>query len=76
MDLDAFIKSKLKTPKQIGSKVFVYDGNGKLVETHNAIDLGKAYFNLSNDIFYEIYGFNYVPRGIWWERSKRAAGKM
>ena len=76
MDLDAFIKNSIKNPKQVGSKVFVYNGYNELVETHNALDLGKAYFNMSNDIFFEVYGFNYVPRGVWWERSKRAAGKM
>jgi hypothetical protein len=76
LELDEFIANIIKNPKQIGSKVLIYNGNGKLVETYNAIDLGKSYFNMSNDIFFEIYGFNYVPRGIWWERSKRAAGKI
>jgi len=76
MNLDEYIANSIKQPKQIGNKVFVYNGNGKLVETHNAIDLGKDYFNMSNDTFYSIYGFNYVPKGIWWERSKMAAGKM
>ncbi|MFS0643812.1 hypothetical protein [Siminovitchia sp. 179-K 8D1 HS] len=76
MDLDNFIKNSIKNPKQVGSKVFVYNGNGELVETYDAVELGKAYFSMSNDIFFDIYGFNFVPKGIWWERSKRAAGKM
>jgi len=76
LDINEFIANSIKTPKQIGSVVLVYNGNGKVIETHRAIDLGKAFFTMSNDAFFDIYGFNYVPRGIWWEQSKRAAGKM
>jgi len=76
LELEDFLANSIKNPKQVGGKVFVYNGKGKLVETYNAIDLGKAYFNMSNDTFFDIYGFNYVPSGIWWQRSKRAAGKM
>ncbi|GIO18134.1 hypothetical protein J18TS1_12340 [Oceanobacillus oncorhynchi subsp. incaldanensis] len=76
MDLDAFIKNSIKTPKQVGRKVYVYNGNHELVKVYDAIELGKDYFSMSNDIFFDIYGFNYVPRGRYWELSKRAAGKM
>lgn len=71
-----FLKDLIRIPKQFGDKVYVYNGNGDLVKTYNTLDLGKAYFSMSNDIFYDIYGFNYVPEGIWWQRCKKAAGKL
>ena len=80
MDFDAIlahkIKMSIKTPKQVGSMVFVHNGAGELVETHKTIELGKAFFSMSNDAFYNTYSFNFVPEGKYWERSKRAAGKM
>lgn len=76
MNLDKFIKDSIKKPVQVQDRVFVYDGNGKIIEKHNTIDLGKAFFTMSNDVFFKVYGFNFVPQGGWWEKSKRAAGKM
>lgn len=76
MDLDSLIKNRLTRPIQKADKVFVYNGHNELVKVYPAIELGKAYFTMSNDTFFDVYGFNYVPRGIWWDRSKRAAGKM
>lgn len=70
------IKSLIKTPIQQGSTVHVYDGNGKLLESYPTVQLGKAYFSMSNDAFYNTFGFNFVPEGQYWELSKRAAGKM
>ncbi|MEV9641744.1 hypothetical protein ABZ756_13670 [Mammaliicoccus sciuri] len=80
MDIDAIIAHKIKTfikkPKQVGSVVFVHNGAGELVETHKTIDLGKAFFTMSNDAFFDKFGFNFVPEGTYWERSKRASGKL
>lgn len=76
MDTSDLIASMIKNPKQIGDKVFVYDGNDKLVHVYDTLDLGVSFFTMSNDIFFEMYGFNFVPRGIWWEKSKMLAGKM
>jgi hypothetical protein len=74
--MDDFIKRLIKNTIQKGDRVLVYNGNNELVETHPTVELGKAYFSMSNDSFYNIYGFNFVPSGRYWELSKRAAGKM
>lgn len=70
MDIGRLIKKAV----QMGDIVMVYS-NGELVETHQTVQLGRAYFSMSNDAFYETYGFNFVPSGEHWELSKRAAGK-
>lgn len=76
MDLDHLMKKLIKRPVQNGSVVLVYNGDGEIVERYRTVDLGKAYFTMSNDLFYKLYGFNFVPSGEYWELSKRAAGKM
>ncbi|MDG0950518.1 hypothetical protein [Bacillus paranthracis] len=30
---------------------------------HNQWDLAKDFFRMSNDVFFKIYGFNFVPKG-------------
>jgi hypothetical protein len=74
--MDDFIKNIIKRPFQRGDKVLVYNGHNKLIETHSTIELGKAYFSMSNDSFFDVYGFNFVPNGRYHELSKKAAGKM
>jgi hypothetical protein len=76
MDINELIRNIIKRPFQRGNKVLVYDGNNKLIETHSTIELGKAYFSMSNDSFFDVYGFNFVPSGTYYELSKRAAGKL
>ncbi len=74
--MDDFIKRLIKNPIQKGDKVLVYNGNNELVKTYSTVELGKAFFSMSNDSFYDVYGFNFVPRDPYYELSKRAAGKM
>jgi hypothetical protein len=74
--MDDFIKNIIKKPVQKGNTVFIYNGNNELVKTYSTVELGKAYFSMSNDNFFNVYGFNFVPSGRYWELSKRAAGKM
>jgi hypothetical protein len=74
--MDDFIKNIIKKPVQKGNTVFIYNGKNELIKTYSTIELGKSYFSMSNDSFYNIYGFNFVPIGKYWELSKRAAGKM
>lgn len=76
MNLDTYLKNNFKTPKQVGDRVLVYNGNNELVQVYSTIELGKAYFSMSNDSFFDLYGFNFVPRGRHWKLSKKAAGKM
>lgn len=76
MNVDEYIKSQIKKPVQRGNTVYVYDGNGRLVNTYPTLELGEAWFSMSNDGFYNLYGFSFVPQGIYWELSKRKAGKM
>jgi hypothetical protein len=76
MSIDDFIKNSIKRPVQRGNEFFVYNGNNELVKTYSTIELGKAYFSMSNDNFFNVYGFNFVPSGRYWELSKKAAGKM
>lgn len=70
------INDLIKKPVQKGGKVFVYNGNGDLIKTYSTLALGKAYFSMSNDCFYSIYGFNFVPSGYYWAICKKAAGRM
>lgn len=76
MDAASFLKKYYKKPVQKGHVVLVYNGHGEVIERHKTVDLGKAYFSMSNDCFYNIYGFNFVPKGHYWELSKKAAGKL
>ena len=76
MDFEEYTYNRILTPKQFGAVTLISDGNGALVKKYSTVELGKAYFSMSNDAFFNIYGFNFVPEGDYWERSKRAAGKM
>jgi hypothetical protein len=76
MNSDDLLKNSIKNPRQIGNKVLVYNGNNEVVEVYPTLELGKAYFSMSNDSFFDIYGFNFVPRGTYWGLSKKLAGKM
>ncbi|MGN4944602.1 hypothetical protein [Bacillus cereus group sp. MYBK104-1] len=37
---------------------------------HNQWDLAKDFFKMSNDAFFKIYGFNFVPRGRLFDDAK------
>ncbi|MGR5968845.1 hypothetical protein ACT7C1_14180 [Bacillus paranthracis] len=37
---------------------------------HNQWDLAKDFFQMSNDAFFKIYGFNFVPRGKLFDEAK------
>lgn len=37
---------------------------------HNQWDLAKDFFRMSNDAFFKIYGFNFVPRGRLFDDAK------
>jgi hypothetical protein len=76
MNIDNLIKNNIKTTKQHGNRVLVFNGNDQLISIHSTIELGKSYFSMSNDDFYNFYGFNFVPEGKYWELSKRASEKM
>lgn len=69
--MDDFIKRLIKNPIQKGDKVKVYNGNNELVKTYSTLELGKAYFSMSNDSFFNVYGFKFVPSGKYYELSKR-----
>lgn len=51
--------------------VYVYWKSGK-VKIYDAKELTYTWFNTSNDRFYELYGFNYVPSSVYqdWYRRK------
>ena len=76
MNIDDFIKNGIKRPVQKEDKVYVYNGNDKLTNIYSTIELGREFFSMSNDAFHRIYGFNFIPKGRWFELSKRAAGKL
>ena len=46
--------------KEVVNTVFVKFYSG-IIRTYEATELTKAWFNMSNDTFFEIYGFSYVP---------------
>lgn len=58
---DIDFKSMIRTPKQVGNEVWVIDGNGKLVEKYSATNLTEEWLQMSNDGFYKLYGFNWIP---------------
>ncbi|EMN7726838.1 hypothetical protein WB980_000082 [Bacillus cereus] len=37
---------------------------------HNQWDLAKDFFQMSNDAFFKIYGFNFVPKGRLFDDAK------
>ncbi|AEA15505.1 MULTISPECIES: hypothetical protein [Bacillus] len=37
---------------------------------HNQWDLAKDFFRMSNDAFFKIYGFNFVPKGRLFDDAK------
>jgi len=76
LSIENYIRNIIKKPIQRGKTVFVYNSNNELIKTYQTIELGKAYFSMSNDNFFDVFGFNFVPNGQYWELSKRAAGKM
>ena len=76
MNLKEYMNTRILTPKQFGAVTFIYNGNGSVTKKYSTEELGKAFFSMSNDVFFNIYGFNFVPEGVYWERSKRAARKM
>ncbi|CAF1778083.1 hypothetical protein NRS6094_04333 [Bacillus subtilis] len=38
---------------------------------HHKWDLACAWFKCSNDVFFDIYGFNFVPRGRLYEEARK-----
>ncbi|WP_312498248.1 hypothetical protein [Bacillus luti] len=37
---------------------------------HNQWDLAKDYFRMTNDAFFKLYGFNFVPKGRLFDEAK------
>lgn len=66
----------IKNPKQIGELVYVTNEKGNLIEVHSGLQLGVEFFTTSNDAFYDKHGFNFVPKGVLWEKARTKAGKM
>jgi len=54
-----FVKSK----KEVGSLLFVKYSNGT-TKCFDAVELAVNWLSMSNDAFYDIYGFNYIPSQI------------
>ena len=62
--------------KEFGTNVIVYDLNGKIKNIYNAIELAKIWFQSSNDGFYMMFGFNYVPSSRIYDIAKRQLGRI
>ena len=56
IDID-FVTSVNET--YFGSVIVKYD-SGK-IKMYDAYELTESWFRMSNDAFYEYYGFNYIP---------------
>lgn len=61
--------------KQVYDIVYVMDESGNIIETYRALELAKKWFRTSNDSFFETYGFNWVPRGRYYEEARRQIEK-
>lgn len=75
--LEEFLETMLDIKKPVleGDTVFVFDGSGKPLTSHPAIELAKQFFSMSNDSFYRVYGFNWVPPEPFYSRAKRQLGR-
>lgn len=62
MDISDLMNFDIKRPIQKGSKVYVYDINDKLIEVHETSKLTKDFKSMTNDCFYDFYGFNFIPK--------------
>lgn len=45
-----------------------------MLDGHYKWDLAKAFFSMSNDDFFNVYGFNFVPKGRLWTEAKETLG--
>ena len=45
----------------VGEAVFVKDLDGEVIGTYSALNLTRDFLTMSNDAFYNIYGFNWCP---------------
>lgn len=48
-------------PQLIGNTVYVQTLDGQVVGTYNALELTRAWLTMSNDSFYNNYGFSWIP---------------
>lgn len=55
---------------EIGETLIVNYSDGTF-KNHNAIELAKDWLRLSNDSFYSLYGFNYVPSEMIMDRARK-----
>lgn len=74
--LDRFRRDGIRKPVTHGQSVYVYDGHNNLVECYSAVELGVSFFKMSNDSFYDMYGFNWFPKGRVFDIAKRKATEM
>lgn len=57
--------------KLFGDWLVVKYGSGK-IKHYNAFELGCEWFKMSNNAFYNRYGFNFVPHGELFDRCRIA----
>lgn len=73
IDLDRYFKERERNVHEVYGLVFVTDGFGKIVAKYNPVALGVEWFNMSNDMFFSVYGFNWVPRGQVYDEARKLA---
>lgn len=59
-----------KSQELIGNTLYVRYSNG-IVRTYDAVKLGCEWFQMSNDAFFDTYGFNFVPRGRLYDYCRK-----
>ena len=68
-NIEKVLIDMMRRPVEKGDTVYILNGADQVVEHYHVLELSKAFFMMSNDDFYELYGFNYVPKGYWREKA-------
>lgn len=55
-------------------KVILPDGNGGIKGVYDPMKLATDFFTHSNDVFFEMYGFNWVPEEPYWSAARKKLG--
>lgn len=65
------MRTTIKRPVQCGRVIIVLDENDREIEKHDAVQLAMNWFRMTNDGFFQLYGFNWVPKGLLFDQAQR-----
>jgi len=65
-------RSQIRTPKLVGTEVWILDGHGKLAGRYDAVRLAKDWLALGTEEFFKRHGFHWEPS----DHAKEEARKL